>query len=299
VTISNQIQAYARTMGVDLSTALFPYGYTSSVRTLDYIDGRNQIRLLNPEYREREYAAMIFCYAHGVPFGFGGAARAFEQQLAEALRRHTTSGDQGNGSRTYNGVRYWLRDGFASYAFPGGSNHEEGATPEGAIAGDMVPPSSLAFANEHADRFMLRHFTNVNREPWHRQPSEWPNSRRDVNRIVRSGGRLQALELPGVAPAAPVPGPDWSAVDPTPKTDEENPEMIELNAQVSVVKEGSRGTDAGRVQALLNALSGSDLDTDGYFGPVSTRQLRNVQAFIGAKVDGICGPVMWSVLIDG
>ena len=299
--IHPDVRAYAQRLGVDLDTVVFPYGYGGSHLTMAQCNTRRQIAELNPEYRKRVNGLMVLCAAHGIPYGFGGGSRDPVQQLAEAMRRHSTSpivaGRVPPKSRLYNGVRYYLRRGMAPYAFPGSSNHERDTTPDGAIAADMVPPSSLAWANKQCPDFSLQHFTNVGSEPWHTQPAEWPKSRSGVDVFVRAGRRLAAWALPGVpASFSPAPGPVYAPA--APKSTTKEPRMITISVELTVIEEGARGRDVALMQGALNALSGSDLDTDGYAGPVTIGQLRNVQAFVGAKADGICGPKTWKLLLD-
>lgn len=298
------VRAFAAHMGIDLDTHVFPYGYSGQHITLVSIASKNQIKGLNPEVLRRIFCWMILCAAFGVPLGIGGGARYFAQQEAEFFRRHVTY-NTGRSSRTYLGVRYWLLPGMAAYAPPGNSKHEEKASPEGALAADMIPPSSLSVANQSNQDFGLKDATFVNDEPWHNDPLEQPSSRSKTDAWYAAGHTLPVWPIETgngnvtIVVTEPVTNNPQPYAPPAPKTNDEVVTMHTITAQFAEVKEGSRGTDAARVQALLNALSGSDLDIDGYFGTLSTTQLRNVQKFCGLTADGICGPITWKVLLEG
>lgn len=195
--IPPDVVTYAARVGVDLATRTFPNSYGSPDVTLDKVAARGRVSSGHPEFVRRLFLLMVACAAVGVRCGIGGLTRYFDEQLAEFHRRHTTTYLPGRPSRTYLGVRYWLRPGFASYAPPGSSNHEEGTTPFGAIAADMVAPDGWGVVHQLAADWGLKHFANVNNEPWHMQPVELPNSRSDVDRVVAAtGGHLPIWPLP-------------------------------------------------------------------------------------------------------
>ena len=76
--------------------------------------------------------------------------------------------------------------------------------------------------------------------------------------------------------------------------------MITVN--VSELKKGSTGERVEKMQAILNVnfteFKKDWLTVDGQFGPVTEEKVKGVQAFFGLKVDGICGPKTWEVLIN-
>ena len=73
---------------------------------------------------------------------------------------------------------------------PGRSMHEIG------MAADLE--GDLSWMNAHAGEFGLKHFADVNNEPWHVQPVEFPNSRRAVR-----GRRRHVRQRRGPATAGP------------------------------------------------------------------------------------------------
>lgn len=188
--------AYADRVGVNLNTHLFGYGYSDQRLTLENIAAKTRMQATHPELVRRIFGLMIMCAAANVDYGIGSTVRFHAEQETEFFRRHTTV-NNGRSSRWYQGIKYFLLPGMAPYAPPGSSNHEEHTTPEGCIAADMIPPASLTFANQHAADFGLKHFTNVNSEPWHVQPAEWPNSRRAVDLLVTAGETLDHWPMPG------------------------------------------------------------------------------------------------------
>lgn len=64
-----------------------------------------------------------------------------------------------------------------------------------------------------------------------------------------------------------------------------------------LVVEGARGERVVAIQYLLNQRIGAGLATDGVFGPLTLRAVRNFQARFGLLVDGKVGPQTWTHLI--
>jgi peptidoglycan hydrolase-like protein with peptidoglycan-binding domain len=63
------------------------------------------------------------------------------------------------------------------------------------------------------------------------------------------------------------------------------------------VVEGNRGERVVAIQYLLNQRIGAGLATDGVFGPLTLRAVRNFQARFHLLVDGKVGPQTWTHLI--
>jgi peptidoglycan hydrolase-like protein with peptidoglycan-binding domain len=63
------------------------------------------------------------------------------------------------------------------------------------------------------------------------------------------------------------------------------------------VVEGNRGERVVAIQYLLNQRIGAGLATDGVFGPLTLRAVRNFQARFKLLVDGKVGPQTWTHLI--
>jgi hypothetical protein len=98
------------------------------------------------------------------------------------------------------------------------------------------------------------------------------------------------------APAAPPPpstspGPATSTPIPPPTTFEED-----LVAQLPMLAQGDEGFAVKRAQALLS-LFGTNLKTDGMFGPKTEARVRQVQERFELAVDGIIGPNTWTALV--
>lgn len=90
----------------------------------------------------------------------------------------------------------------------------------------------------------------------------------------------------GVTPT-PAPKPT-----PTPTTDW----TVKLIMALPTLREGSRGTDVKRVQALLNVL-GSRLTEDGDFGNGTESAVKSFQRSKSLPADGIVGPKTWTKLL--
>ena len=117
--------------------------------------------------------------ASGGRVGFGGGYRSSESQTQMFTSRHTVVTDQEAIKRKdydyyWNG-KYWKHTSGAPAAPPGRSMHEIG------LAADMTGDMGWIVAN--ASKFGLRHFKDVNNEPWHVQPAELPESRTKYEKI--------------------------------------------------------------------------------------------------------------------
>ena len=100
--------------------------------------------------------------------GFGEGLRDSKVQERMFLDRYRPDP---SGDVTYQG-KQWKRVKGAAAAPPGRSMHEIG------LAADLISTDGHKWMNANAHRFGLKHFANVNNEPWHVQPAELPNSRR-------------------------------------------------------------------------------------------------------------------------
>lgn len=94
------------------------------------------------------------------------------------------------------------------FAKPGNSWHESCPVElpdwNTAFACDMVPDLSWPWMTKNCARFGLRHFGDVNKEPWHVQPVEIPVSRswRGAGRPATTTRQLPVYPLPVI----PMPG---------------------------------------------------------------------------------------------
>ncbi len=104
--------------------------------------------------------------------GLGVGWRSEDQQRAMFLDRYEV---HEHGKTLWEGQRWRKKaSNLATAAPPGRSMHEIGLAAD--LAGDH------AWVVSNAGRFALKHFAFVNNEPWHVQPFELPNSRRDYER---------------------------------------------------------------------------------------------------------------------
>ena len=77
-----------------------------------------------------------------------------------------------------------------------------------------------------------------------------------------------------------------------------------VEVKLEILRVGSRGRDARRCQALLNARArehGSKIDVvaeDAHYGEVTAGIVKFVQGEEGLTMDGICGPRTWQVLLE-
>lgn len=176
-----------------MSDLTFPYGYLpddEGVRgrgtqvTETELAAKKTWRLLDPEFRRRLLRMMQVAAIEGVDLGCGTGWRVQPDPPPP---------------------------GFAK---PGNSWHESCPVeqPEDctAFAIDMVPAPSWPWMNDNCHRFGLKHFADVNREPWHVQPVEVPNSRA----WRTSTDQLPIYPLPVIAmPGDPPPdGPGGLAI---------------------------------------------------------------------------------------
>lgn len=121
---------------------------------------------LHPNMKDRISKLIL---ASGGRVGFTEGYRSTEQQRRGFLDRHVQVSGPDGADHYWDG-KYWkLKDGEAPMAPPGRSMHEIG------LAADLNGDMNWLMAN--AARFGLKHFKDVNNEPWHVQPKELPNSR--------------------------------------------------------------------------------------------------------------------------
>lgn len=150
----------------------YPNGYSGGRATIPIIRTRWDVQMLDPEFKRRVFRMMRHARLSGIDLGIGGAGRSAAQQ--EALFRSRYVVDPA-GNVVWNGQRWSLKPGMAPAAPPGRSYHEETTPDRKALAADMV--GNLGWMNANCHSFGLRHFAQVNGEPWHVQPTSVPNSR--------------------------------------------------------------------------------------------------------------------------
>lgn len=155
------------------SSIKIPVGYGGGRKTLNEVKTRSDFQKMHPKMQQR----MLSMFRENPNVGIGGGFRDSKAQEDMFLSRHEpTSEDTGI---KWQG-KFWKRVRGAPAAPPGKSMHEIG------LAADLV--GDLSWMNKNASRFGLKHFAGVNNEPWHVQPSELPNSRRDYEEAGASWG---------------------------------------------------------------------------------------------------------------
>lgn len=162
--------------------------------TLGALEGNSSFSKLHPKMKDRLKRLFI---ASGGRVGFGGGTRDPAQQRQLFLSRYTPTTEK-------TGIewegKYWKKkDGVAAAAPPGRSMHEIG------LAADLV--GDMDWLARNAEKFGLKTFGAVNDEPWHVQPTELPNSRRDYEKggaTWGSDGKFDAtarFDGPGAPPS--------------------------------------------------------------------------------------------------
>jgi hypothetical protein len=177
-------------------TRTYLFGWSNDRRTLAEMETRPGWSRVHPEIRKRLIAMFDASQDVGKEVGFGEGWRSSELQARTFRDRHTVV--QSGWCCSFDGLRWQLKPGMAHAAPPGRSYHEE--TLDGfALAADLT--GDLQWMNANCDRYALRHFANVNNEPWHVQPVEVPTARSNYN-----GSALDNWQ-PATPPPPPPPPP--------------------------------------------------------------------------------------------
>jgi hypothetical protein len=135
---------------------------------------------LHATFRERLEAMM----ADNPNVKVGGGFRSSAQQRQLFLSRYTRTNDK---TGVFWGGSYWKKNsGVADAAPPGMSMHEIG------LAADLT--GDLDWVQKNAHRYGLKTFADVNDEPWHVQPAELPNSRRQYEKEGAIWGTIPGAE---------------------------------------------------------------------------------------------------------
>jgi hypothetical protein len=143
--------------------------------TISGLASMSSFKSLHPTFKNR---LLSLIQASGGRVGFGQGKRASSDQRALFLSRYTpTSEDTGI---VFEGKNWKKNPGVAPAAPPGRSMHEVG------LAADLV--GDMGWLEQNASRFGLKTFGDVNNEPWHVQPSELPNSRREYEQMGAAWG---------------------------------------------------------------------------------------------------------------
>ena len=202
--------------------------------------------------------------------GFGEGFRSEDQQKQMFLSRYQK--DPG-GSVRWAGER-WKHVSGATVAPPGRSMHELG------LAADLV--GDMAWITANCGQFALKTFAFVNDEPWHVQPFELPNSRRDYEKIGSPWKAKTAAAPTTTATADAGAGDQPDAVPPT-------------------VTPGMRGPLAGQLQDVMirrGLIADTIGNRDEFYGPATQAIIKQFQADHGLKTDGRVGPITWAALLQ-
>lgn len=146
------------------SQIMVPFSYSGNAPggriPLSEVKNKPTFKGMHPKMQER----LLRLMRANPNVGIGQGLRSMSEQISLFFQRHV---EDPNGDRVYNGKRYRLKQGAAPAAIPGHSFHGLG------LAADLV--GDIAWVNAHAAEFGLKHFAQVNGEPWHVQPQELPN----------------------------------------------------------------------------------------------------------------------------
>jgi len=186
-----------------VTEVLYPNGYSSTGGPgapvpMSKVKARADWKMFAPEFARRIEALMIFGEGR---IGLGGGGRSTAGQTQLFLSRYH---EDPNGSILWDGKRWTKNPGVASAAPPGRSYHEDDATPQGAVAADMV--GDLTILRDSGHLFGLIEFHDVNNEPWHAQPLELPHARSEY--VAATMAPLHPWTFPGPPPPPPQPGVD-------------------------------------------------------------------------------------------
>lgn len=71
------------------------------------------------------------------------------------------------------------------------------------------------------------------------------------------------------------------------------------NGRQVFFQSGSRGDEVRRIQAQITRWGFPGVKVDGVYGPETARAVAGFQRALGAKPDGVIGPVTWALLFQG
>jgi Putative peptidoglycan binding domain len=152
------------------------------------------------------------------------------------------------------------------------------------LAADLAGDLNWVAAN--ADKFNLKSFVDVNKEPWHVQPPELPRSRRDYE----AHGSPWATAAP--VGQAPLVTPVSTAVPPV------SAAGLSVTLTTEVVP-GATGPDVLQVQAALvrlKLMADTPGNRDGRYGPATQGLVLQFQRTHGLKDDAKVGPKTWQAM---
>ena len=256
----------------NLMTTRYLTGYSGTTRTLDQLRQWDQWQMLDPEYQRRALWIMDASIAAGSPVGIGGIYRSEQTQLLGAYSRHVEVPAGSAYCCTYGGKYYQKKPNVAHMVFPPWSYHMK-TTPAGKVlAIDFT--GNLKWLRLNAAKAGLHTFEAINNEPWHAQPIEIPNGKRQY--VPAKHHPLPVWTLPGMP-----------AVQPT---------VITVPTPTLAYGRLNNITEVRELQLALNFYkwrdaNGNELLVDGDFGRKTESAVKAMQTALGCKPDGIYGPV--------
>jgi hypothetical protein len=202
-------------------------GYKGQTKTLAQLEAWRPWKVLDGEFRRR---ILRMCDDHpSGGLGIGGGGRTTAEQRTLFLSRHHVDP---NGPFFFEGQR-WAKDEGESSAAPPGLSFHEAIPPDGsAVAVDMI--GDLEWMMPRCRLYGLRHFADVNNEPWHVQPIEIPKARRDYDPAKH--WPLPRFLLPGDVkppdPPKPPPTEDVEMILHIVCIDQERPELAQVDGEL-------------------------------------------------------------------
>jgi hypothetical protein len=247
----------------------FPNWDGSKRVTIEQIVARQTFTLLHSTMQQR---VRELIEASGGLVGLLQGHRSTEAQ--EQMFRERYVPDP-NGKVVWNGQR-WKHVSGATAAPPGRSMHELG------LAADMS--GDLTWIVKNCSAFGLKHFADVNDEPWHVQPVELPNGRRDYEQAGSPWATTHdtAIVTPTPTPA-PTPAPAPPPATTPPEVVPEARGDVVLQLQETLIRLGLiRDTPANR---------------DRHYGEATQEVIRKFQEDHGLHPDAKVGPKTWAALL--
>ena len=153
---------------------------TKGAKVVSNKKASSSLNSLNTTFRQRLEKMM----EDNPNVGVGNGFRTSAQQRTLFLSRYSRTTDK---TGTFWDGAYWKKNsGVADAAPPGLSMHEIG------LAADLT--GDLQWVQKNADKYGLKTFADVNNEPWHVQPAELPNSRREYEKSGATWGTVAGAE---------------------------------------------------------------------------------------------------------
>lgn len=223
-------------------------------------------------------AMVTAALADGVRLDASGTYRSYDEQLKMFTDRYATKEIEGRPTKTWNGVRYWLKPGDAGAATPGTSKHGLGLAPDlmqRSAAGTLqkLDSTTLSWLAENGPTFGF--WNSVKSEDWH-----WPYFPGDD--IPEAVLQMERSGMIRVVPDVPA----------DPRVREAFYRELPFEG---VLSKGSRGPGVEAVQWALTK-AGFATDIDGDFGSVTDRTVRKFQSAKKRTVDGRVDEPAWAAL---